>query len=214
MIQRRRSIWSALAMSVIQISKICPPAYDQAMDSPDPWTDVFAFLENARWMVDESRTRIDGLHQRASYIMAFTGVILAILPTVIDPVTNTKGWFLRDICWALLIGVVTLLAASAFYSARVMFVHPVMEVPAKELQSQFVNWTNKVDKKPETAQIVANYANAIFGSGTVEKDSPLLSLIADAHKRALLLRSSMWLALAGLAALALMLLGLIGGRIS
>ena len=167
------------------------------MDSPDTWSEVFAvYLDNVRWMIEETRGRIDGLHQRASYILASTGVILAILPTVIDPVRGTKGWFLRDLCWVSLVAVVVLLAAAAIYSALAMFVHEILEVPGRELQSQWIKWTDDVDQKPDSSQVIADYANALFGREPTLEASPLLSLMADADKRARLLRMSMWLAVA------------------
>ncbi|MFI5034997.1 MAG: hypothetical protein ACHQFZ_02190 [Acidimicrobiales bacterium] len=184
------------------------------MEPVETWADVFAiYLENARWLVEEARGRTDGLHQRASYILGFSGVVLAILPTFFNTVLSTRGWFIRDVCWILLVVVVILLSCGAVFAARVMFVHEVLEVPATELQSRWVEWTNKTDKEPFAAQALADYANALFGREANDQASPLLAIMADGDRRAHRLRASMWITVSGIATLALMLIALIIARI-
>jgi len=186
-------------------------SYDRLMDS---WSDVFSIqLENARWLIEQERGRIDGFHQRASYFLGFTGVILAILPSVINPVITTRGWFARDICWGLLIAAVLLLALGALYSVKAMGIRSVFEVPVKGMQTRWVEWSSDLPESPDSAQVLADYANALFGRGETAKESALLALRAEGDYRATRLRNAVALTLAGISALGLLPIVLMTVRI-
>jgi len=180
----------------------------------DSWSEAFStHLENARWLIEQERGRIDGLHQRASYFLGFSGVILAILPTAIDPIHNSQNSILRNTCWALLIATVLLLALGALLSVMTMGIRHVLEVPAKGLQSRWVEWSNNLPEQPETAQILADYANALLGRETNAKESALLALRAEGDVRARHLRYAMWLTVSGMTTLGALLIGLTACRI-
>jgi hypothetical protein len=180
----------------------------------DPWSEAFSIhLENARWFVEQEKGRIDGFHQRASYFLGFSGVVLAILPTIVDPVMNTKGWFLRDSCWTALVISVILLSLGALLSVSTMSIRSVLEVPVRGLQSRWVDWTSELPEEPDSAQILADYANALFGSRTDATESALLSLRAEGDVRARRLRFATWFTVLGITVLGLMLILLIAARI-
>lgn len=169
-------------------------------------------LENARWLIDEERNRIDGFHQRASYFLGFTGVILAILPVIIDPITSTRNSGLRNAAWALAMTTVILLVGAVFFAVKTMAVRSVLEVPISDLQSRWISWSSALPNAPDRAQVLSDYVNSLFGREPIPTESALLSLRSESEDRARFLRQSVWLSLGGFVALGSLIIVLMASR--
>jgi hypothetical protein len=82
----------------------------------------------------------------------------------------------------------------------------------KGMQQTWVDWSNHL-KAPETAQVLANIANALMGREPTATDSPLLAIRADGDVRANRLRISVWCSTCGIVMLAALFIVLVGSRI-
>jgi len=179
----------------------------------DEWAEVFSSqLHFAQWMIDRESSRVDMFHQRASYLLGFDGVILAILPVVLAPIASTNGGTVRDASWAL-----ALLAAVSFVLAvlaavQTMNIRPVREVPLLAIQRRWVTWSTNLHM-PDAAQVLADQANSLYGSESTTKDSALLAIRAEADVRARQLRIAFWSSAIGVTALGGLFITLMAARV-
>jgi hypothetical protein len=179
----------------------------------DDWSEVFgAQVENGRWLLDRESARIDGLHQRASYLLGFTGVILAILPTTLDPIQGTHDLHLRWLAWALVSLAAVSLATGALFSLLTIAIRKTLNLGVKGMQETWVEWSNNL-QTPDTAQVLANIANALMGRQSTAVDSPVLAIRADGDVRANRLRISVWSSTCGIIVLAILFIVLVASRI-
>jgi len=174
----------------------------------DDWVDGFsAQLDFAKWMLGREQARIDAFHQRASYLLGIGGVILAILPTIITPISETSGAAVRTIAWILLLAVVTTLGVGISFCVVTLFTKKGRDVPVVAMQKKYVKWASSLsdDQPPDVAQLLADQANALMGLGSSNEDSTLLSIKAEADERGHRLSIAMWSSSSGIVFLAVLL---------
>jgi hypothetical protein len=190
--------------SVVNVSHTMP------MDS---WSEIFSIqLENAKWLLDRESARIDGFHQRASYLLGFAGVILAILPMTLDPIGKIANEQARWCAWVLVSLSAVLLAVGALFSLLTLTVRKALNLGIKQLQQNWVEWTRELDN-PNAAQVLADLTNAVMGRTSNAQDSALLAVRSEGDVRAIRLRISMWCSTCGVIALAGMFLVLVATTI-
>jgi len=177
------------------------------------WSEVFsAQVENAKWLVDRESTRIDGFHQRSSYLLGFAGVILAILPTTLDPIESIEIGHLKLAAWCLVTAAALTLSIGALFALLTIAVRKSLEVPVKGMQRTYVEWSQQLND-PDSAQVLADMTNALMGRESTAEASAVLAIRAEGDVRALRLRISVWLTTAGILALGMLFLILVAGRI-
>ena len=177
------------------------------------WSEVFSIqVENARWLIDRESARIDGFHQRASYLLGFSGVILAILPTTLDPIGHVHNLHLRWVAWGLVSLAATALAVSAFFSLLTIAIRRSFNVGIKKMQLNWIEWSTSLEK-PDTAQVLADIANALMGRDATAEKSAVLAIRAEGDVRAFRLRLSVWSSTLGIIALAALFIVLVASRI-
>jgi hypothetical protein len=76
--------------------------------------DTQSFLDQAKWLMEYHTKRSDGAQQRAIGVIAFSGVLLALLPRGFDPNTHPGGWIIRMyVVCAVIILITVFIAISA-----------------------------------------------------------------------------------------------------
>jgi hypothetical protein len=183
---------------------------------PNKWSEVFSIqVENARWLIDRETARIEGIHERASYLLGFTGVILAILPVALTPILDIRLLAVKWIAFVLVGLAAVFLSGGALLSLLAISVKKYSEVPVKGMQLSWVDWSSKLDGNSEAdaAQVLADIANALMGRTPQADESAILAIRAQGDVRAQRLKISVWLATAGILALGALFLVLAGSRI-
>jgi hypothetical protein len=181
--------------------------------------DSFAVhAENARWLVDRETNAIESLHQRASTLLGFTGVILAILPSVLVPIQTTPGANIRLAAWGIALVGTLAFSLSAAASLGVLLVKSKVDVGIKGIVERWVAVTanGPVTADEGTAlapaQVESDYVNAYFGREATSEKSALLSLRKQHQSKAKWLRRSQWTSVIGILLLGALLATLVGAR--
>ena len=184
----------------------------QTTNDPQTSEALAVHAENARWLIDRASVRIDSFHQRAATLLGFTGVILAILPSVLDPIARTPGPCLRLSAWIVALVSAVALASGSAASLMVLLIRNQLDVGMDKIVQRWVDTTTG-SFKMIPGQVLSDYANAYFGRAATERASVLLALKAQGDSKASWLRISMWLSAAGIVLLGALLAILVGGRI-
>jgi hypothetical protein len=167
----------------------------------DEWAEVFsAQLENARWLIAREDGRIEGFHQRASYLLGFTGVILAIMPVLLDPIGSMTHGNPRLAAWSLALLAALSLGLGAIFSLITLSVKDHLGVPVKAIQKLWIDWSSE-SLVPQTSQVLADYANALLGRSPTAETSALLAIHAEGDVRGNQLRIATWSSTCGIVAL-------------
>jgi hypothetical protein len=166
--------------------------------------------ENARWLIERETNRIESFHQRAATLLGFTGVILAILPSSLDPIQKVSNQTLKLADWAIALSSATTLAIGAASSLLVILVKKTGDLDYEALVTKWIE-TSSSPLRP--GQVQADYVNAYFGRKLTISDSTLLSLGSQGHSKAQALRLAMWSSTAGIVLLGALLATLLANRI-
>lgn len=169
--------------------------------------------ENARWLIDRQSSAIESLHQRAATLLGFSGVILAILPSVLGTIGSTSGHRLVLACWATCAVSAIALAFGAACSLTVILTRLQLDVGTAGIVNRWVNATSKSPIEMKSVQVQADYVNAYFGRSTDPCQSALMALRDQSQTKAQWLRRSMWSSAVGIILLGALLAMLVAGRV-
>jgi hypothetical protein len=159
-----------------------PPA-----GSPQQEKEVAVFLSEARRLLDYQWRRGDAFERKALGLLAFTGVIVALLPATTNNVLALHGGFRTA---ALLLGALTLmlLAASAVAAAGVLWARDSKNVNIADIRSL---WAECIARSQtgegnsdswEATQVQRNLVEMLL-HGVSEGESPVQSICDDASRR-------------------------------
>ena len=155
------------------------------------------YLEEARWLWEQQAGRIDRFHARSGQLLAFAGVLLALMLQAIAPIQALPHGARRG--WATTMAIAAALLLSLGAAASVASMRTIRGKGVDELRAQtsWLKWRQDHKLTPRTA--TATFAQALYGKAD---DSPLVSIAEEADDRARWYTASTCLVLAGLFAIA------------
>lgn len=157
------------------------------------------YLDQARWLWDQQAERINRFHARSGQLLAFEGVLLALMLQAVPPIQALPHGGRRDWATGLAITAVASLSLAAVCSVTSMRTIGGKGIDVHEAQASWAHWLSTHSLSPRGAS--GTFAEALYGE---PGDSPLVSIADEADDRARWYTRSTWLVLLGLFAIALL----------
>jgi hypothetical protein len=157
------------------------------------------YLEEARWLWEQQAERINRFHARSGQLLAFAGVLLALLLQAVAPIQAMQHGARRDWAFGMAIATVTCLALAAAASVASMRTVRGKGVDEVRAQESWLNWRQDHRLSPRGA--ASTFAQALYGK---PGNSPLVSIAAEADDRAKWYTVATLLVLVGLFAIAVL----------
>lgn len=135
-----------------------------------------AFTEHAKWLIDWHGKRSDAFATRASALLGFAGVILALLLNGARvPGLNPNPWF-----WATLVVTATLLVASAATSLATISSTETIAPRTAQVR----RWWQRYTSKPKAGDWAENIAETFLRGTDLNKKAPVDAAVLEADRRA------------------------------
>jgi hypothetical protein len=139
------------------------------------------YYEYARWLLDWHWRRADAYERKASQILAFVGLVLALLPTAVDPIHRLASHSTHSFCAALAVTSAVSLGLAALASACSLWRRPVAGPPLDPVQASFRRHDDGAG--PSAATLTNRVSVAMYGTVEAPTNSPLVALARDARIR-------------------------------
>ncbi|MFC4056084.1 hypothetical protein ACFOY4_40900 [Actinomadura syzygii] len=179
-------------------------------DPPPPQEqEVAVFLAEARRLLDYHWRRADAFERKALGVLAFTGVIVALLTPSLKTVLDLHGHY-RTTALALGAAAITMLAGSAVSSAGALWARSSKSVNVREVRELWREYLHRAEHGGggtdawEAAGLQRNLVEKLL-HGATEETSPIQSLCDDADVRGRWFLRGVWLNLTAL----LLILGVV-----
>jgi hypothetical protein len=153
-------------------------------ETEEPGRDVeagVAFHEYGRWLLDWQWRRADAYERKASQLLAFVGVLLALLPASVDPIHHVSDDATRAACSGLAIAAAVLLGLAGCSATVCLARRRVAGPPLRAVQAAFRR--HDTGEGPSSAILVNRVSRAIYGAVEKPDESPIVAMQDDAKMR-------------------------------
>ena len=175
-----------------------PPTSRAALSTEARRVTEGQFVDYGRWLLDWEWRRADAYERKASYMLAFSGVLLAVLPLAADRTLTLKGHPHIVVVWSLLFTAISLLG-SGLAAALALQRRKVKGFPIAYTRDQWSRWRAN---DPTVQKLLLDSMAETIWRANAAKVGPLATLARDADRRGTYFALSIWGALGGIIGLA------------
>lgn len=152
--------------------------------APKPDDGSIEFLEQARWLLEWHNKRSEAITTRATALLGFVGVVLALLLQGSSIGGIEPRWW----TWLLLVTSLVGLLATSVYALFAVLPKKV-NMPSV---SQLREWWSKKIAEPGRGQTGAQIAESILFGQNTDADSPISDAVEEATDRAVNFKVAAW----------------------